>query len=97
MSAQGYPYRGRLRDGAYTNGLEIAERLAEADPGNAGWQRDLWVSMWRLRRFEGSGITWTDIAAKMEAMQAAGTLLPTDVTFLEQAKREAATQAGQKP
>jgi len=24
------------------------ERLAATDPGNAGWQRDIWVSCWRL-------------------------------------------------
>ena len=29
---------------AYRDSLAIAERLAQADPGNAGWQRDLWVS-----------------------------------------------------
>ena len=29
---------------AYNASLAIAERLAEADPGNAGWQRDLSVS-----------------------------------------------------
>jgi tetratricopeptide (TPR) repeat protein len=29
---------------AYQDGLAIAERLARADPGNAGWQRDLSVS-----------------------------------------------------
>ena len=29
---------------AYRASLEIRERLAAADPGNAGWQRDLSVS-----------------------------------------------------
>ncbi|MEI2774198.1 MAG: tetratricopeptide repeat protein [Candidatus Competibacter sp.] len=29
---------------AYRDGLAIRERLAQADPGNAGWQRDLSVS-----------------------------------------------------
>ena len=28
---------------AYRDGLAIRERLAQADPGNAGWQRDLSV------------------------------------------------------
>jgi hypothetical protein len=28
--------------------LRIRERLAAADPSNAGWQRDLWVSCWRI-------------------------------------------------
>ena len=29
---------------SYRDDLAIAERLAKADPGNAGWQRDLSVS-----------------------------------------------------
>ena len=29
---------------AYQDSLEIRERLAKSDPGNAGWQRDLSVS-----------------------------------------------------
>ncbi|HRX61263.1 MAG TPA: tetratricopeptide repeat protein, partial [Candidatus Competibacter sp.] len=29
---------------AYRDGLAIRERLAQADPGNAGWQHDLSVS-----------------------------------------------------
>ena len=33
---------------AYRAGLAIAERLAAADPGNAGWQRDLSVSHERI-------------------------------------------------
>ena len=33
---------------AYEQDLAIAERLAAADPSNAGWQRDLYVSHWRL-------------------------------------------------
>jgi hypothetical protein len=33
---------------AYRDSLAIAERLARADPGNAGWQRDLSVSYAKL-------------------------------------------------
>ena len=33
---------------AYRDGLAIAERLAQADPGNAKWQRDLAVSHAKL-------------------------------------------------
>ena len=29
---------------AYRDSLAISERLAKADPGNAGWQRDLSVA-----------------------------------------------------
>ncbi|MEM7212891.1 MAG: hypothetical protein AAF479_13535 [Pseudomonadota bacterium] len=83
--------QGNLRGAlaSYTGSLEIAERLAEDDPGNAGWQRDFWVSMWRLRAFEGSSITWSDIVTKMEVMQARGTLLPTDFKYLEYAQTKA--------
>ena len=33
---------------SYRASLAIRVRLAAADPGNASWQRDLWVSYWRL-------------------------------------------------
>ncbi len=80
---------------AYQRSLAIAERLAASDPANAGWQRDVSVSLWRLRRFPESGVTWADIAARMEAMDARGTLLPTDRQYLETARRNAGTSMGQ--
>ena len=33
---------------SFREGLEIADRLAKADPGNAGWQRDLAISNERV-------------------------------------------------
>ena len=33
---------------SYRDGLAIRDRLAKADPGNAGWQRDLSVSYDRV-------------------------------------------------
>jgi len=33
---------------SYQTGFAIAERLAQADPGNAGWQRDLALSHGRV-------------------------------------------------
>ena len=33
---------------AYRDSLAIRERLAKADPGNAGWQRDLSVSYFKV-------------------------------------------------
>ena len=33
---------------SYRDGLAIADRLAKADPGNAGWQRDLSMSYSKL-------------------------------------------------
>jgi tetratricopeptide (TPR) repeat protein len=34
---------------SYRDGLAIADRLAQSDPGNAGWQRDLSVSYEKVR------------------------------------------------
>lgn len=79
---------GKLR----TIASDIAERLAAADRGNAGWQRDVWVSMWKLRKFPGSGITWSDIATRMDAMAEAGTLLSTDRQYLVHARTQAAAE-----
>jgi hypothetical protein len=39
QEAQG-SFAGALK--SYSNSLAIADRLATSDPGNAGWQRDLW-------------------------------------------------------
>jgi tetratricopeptide (TPR) repeat protein len=33
---------------SYRDGLAIAERLAQSDPGNAGWQHDLAISYARF-------------------------------------------------
>ena len=42
--------QGKLGDAlqAFRDSLAIAERLAEADPANAGWQRDLSISHDRI-------------------------------------------------
>jgi hypothetical protein len=36
---------------SYKDGLAIAERLATSDPGNAGWQYDLGITMSELAMF----------------------------------------------
>lgn len=38
---------------SYRTGMEIAERLAQSDPGNAGWQRDRIVSLVKLNQATG--------------------------------------------
>ena len=68
--------------------LLVSERLAEQNPGSAEAQRDLWVSLWRLAQM-GHTVTWGDVLERMEAMNARGTLLPTDTPFLEQARAHA--------
>ena len=47
QSAQG-DLSGALK--RYRDGLDIIEKLAKQDPGNAGWQRDLSVSLQQDRR-----------------------------------------------
>ena len=49
--------QGKLAEAlkSYRDSLAIAERLAKADPGNAGWQRDLSVLQQRRRRAGGAG------------------------------------------
>jgi hypothetical protein len=64
----------------------VRERLAAANPASAEAQRDVWVTLWRLAKMEGSGVTWDRVHARMEEMKARGTLLPTDEEFLEQAR-----------
>ena len=48
LVAQG---KGEEALAAYRDSLAIAERLARADPANAGWQRDVAVSQFRLGVF----------------------------------------------
>jgi len=74
---------------AYRESEVTFKRLAASDPSNAGWQRDLWVSLWRLRDFPESGVSWGQVVERMEDMDARGVLLPTDRQFLEIARGNA--------
>ncbi len=69
---------------AYEQGLEIAQTLAQQDPGNAGWSRDLVVSNWKLAQADpGNAVAhWGQVVQRLEDMQARGILLPTDERFL---------------
>jgi len=84
---------------SYRESRAIRERLAGADPGNAGWQRDVWVSYWRLAQFgtrEERADRWRAVIAKIEEMQSRGILLPTDEPYLDAARRNlAAIEAAQ--
>ncbi|BDI03308.1 tetratricopeptide repeat protein [Sphaerotilus microaerophilus] len=80
--------------GAHTHfqaSLAIAQRLAAADPSSAQAQaqREVWLTMWRLRQLPDSGITWAQIAQAIEAQQARGTLLPGDQRYLDDARQRA--------
>lgn len=49
---------------SFRDGLSIRDRLAQADPGNAGWQRDLSVSYAKL------AVTFREGGEKTKALEA---------------------------
>ena len=67
--------------------MAIRERLAKADPNNAGWQRNVAASLWRLAGFPDSGVGWSDVADAWGRMEARGILAPVDRPFVEEARR----------
>jgi len=69
--------------------MAIRQALADADPKNTAWRRDVAVSLWKLADIEGGGVGWAEVAAAWEAMAADGVLLPPDRPFLEAARRRA--------
>ena len=73
----------------YQDSLDIRKRLAAADPSSASLQRDVWVSMGKLASMAGTGVTWQQVVDVMEDMQRRGVLQPTDVRFLDEARRKA--------
>lgn len=97
MSATRQVWQRRLKPrgalSSYQTSLAIRERLAAADPSSTVWQRDVWVSLWKLHGLPESGVSWRDIAQRMEIMKANGTLLPTDEQFLQRARAEAEAEA----
>jgi hypothetical protein len=69
----------------YRASLAIAERLAQADPGNAEWQRDLIVSYVKLAEIAGRAGEGAAAPAYYQAalaiavkLQASGRLAPPD-------------------
>ena len=82
--------------------LEIARRLAEADPGNAQAQRDVSVSLWRLAeladREHGEGsvearTAWQEVVTQFDGMRARGWIVPAD----EPAEAHARSRASGEP
>ncbi len=73
---------------AYRESLGVRERLAAADPSNAGWQRDLVVSCWRMADIAekaGQGdaqVWWRKAYEQLAGMKQRGVMLPTDEQYL---------------
>ena len=65
---------------SFRDGLAIADRLAKADPGNAGWQRDLIVSYVKMAEADRSQakVMLTHAAEIANNMQSKGILAPRD-------------------
>jgi tetratricopeptide (TPR) repeat protein len=78
QTAQG-EFAGALK--SYSDSLAIAERLAKTDPGNAGWQRDLSVSLSNLAsvyRASGDNAKALDALRQGQAIMARLTELSPD-------------------
>ena len=79
---------------SYRQSLAIAERLARQDPGNADWQRDLWVSYMKMATVveqTGSGDArdwWRKAHDTLAAMKQRGIMLPTDQQYLDQLRQK---------
>jgi len=76
---------------AYRASLGIRERLAAQDPSNAEWQRDLWVSYWRMASIaEQNGQAdamawWRKAYETLSAMKRRGLFVsPQDAQFFAQ-------------
>jgi len=80
---------------AFRRSLALRERLAAADPGNAGWQRDLWVSYWRLAQMaEPTNASeardwWRKAYEHLSGMKQRGIMTPTDQQYLDQLRLKA--------
>ena len=80
---------------AYEADLAIAERLAASDPGNAQWQRDLYISYWRMADIgertgrDDGGEWWRKAYEALVGMKERGMhLTPEDEGFLEQLREK---------
>jgi len=86
---------GALR--CFTESKTIAERLAASDPANAAWQRDRWVSYWRLAdhceksgQAEEAKAWWKKAYDTLADMKARGLhVSPQDLGFLGRLRAKA--------
>lgn len=74
--------------GLISRAHRVIQRLAAADPSNAGWQRDLFVSYWRMadmaeKSGTGDAIGWWRKAYdQLAGMKQRGVMVPTDEQYL---------------
>jgi hypothetical protein len=83
---------------AYRVAHGLFERLAAADPGHAGWQRDLIVSHWGLAdllekmadRQAEAAVHWSQALGIARRLADEGRLAPADGYFVEELERRLA-------
>ena len=76
---------------SFRDGLAIADRLAKADPGNAGWQVDLVVSNWKLAaNGDDAARRFTFVVATLRKLKDENRLTPAQEKWLPQAETELA-------
>jgi hypothetical protein len=72
---------------SFRDGLSIAEQLAQADPGNAGWQFDLIVSHWKLaEKGDDAPRRWAFIVATLRRLKEENRLAPVQEKWLPEAE-----------
>lgn len=62
----------------YEASLAIAQRLAQTDPSNTGWQRDVMVSLGRIAHIRDDIQSWQKVMDKLLEMKARNILAPSD-------------------
>ncbi|MEO8630904.1 MAG: hypothetical protein ABI612_22825, partial [Betaproteobacteria bacterium] len=72
---------------SYRASMRIRERLAQADPGNAGWQRDLIISFVKLSEVTGEKSYASRALQVALDMQQRAILAPRDEWMIEDLKR----------
>jgi hypothetical protein len=76
---------------SFRDGLAIAERLAQADPSNAGWQVDLIVSHWRLAaNGDDAWRRFAFIVATLRKLKEENRLTPAQESLLPEAEAQLA-------
>jgi hypothetical protein len=76
---------------SYRDSLAIAEHLAKADPGNAGWQIDVVVFNQRLASAGDDAVRrWTLIVATLRGLTAANKLTAEQTKWLPVAEENLA-------
>ena len=64
----------RVANMSYQKALAIAQRLAQGEPDRADYQRDLWISLWRV----GGPYNLGRALHVLESLQQTGRMLPGD-------------------